>query len=392
MISILCAFLLLSQSGKVSALIPENSILTQSIEDDCTGDDIDEIIVVYDIDSRFGTEAYKGTCVAIFQKIEDSYLEVYKIRLSADAKIKLIKIFDEPPPFLEVQWFHAAGGGNTYICFDPELNRFREVLNFESGGLNKKDIDGDGLEEIFAFTFELEECDERGELYASFLTFYRWEKNSFESFPENPYMMRPGTTYFASPEGLTNPNLLSVSQPRYPSLEFTGPADCSFTLFAVRDTPNLSLIMTVKDDAILQYEGSQGIIHGDHIVLVIDTDIEGDFCDRAINDDDVAIALSPGNFEDIAPDILNLNPLSAISESITRNADFLFEKQISGYKVRMNIKLSEPVLHRGTIGLGVILYDRDKEKGNYPEFKLSWPSTIDKKDPTTWGNLFLFGE
>jgi hypothetical protein len=56
----------------------------------------------------------------------------------------------------------------------------------------------------------------------------------------------------------------------------------------------------------------------------------------------------------------------------------------------MNIALDKEVLTLGTVGLGIILYDRDKEKGNYPEFKLAWPSTMDKKDPTTWGNLFLF--
>jgi hypothetical protein len=384
--------MLLSQFTKVAYLVPENAILTQSIENDCTGDEEKEIIVVYDIDSRFGTEAYGGTCVAIFQKIEGAYQEIYKTRLSADTKIKLIKIFDEPPPFIEIQWFHAAGGGSTYICYDPELKRFREVLNFESGGINKKDIDCDGLEEIFAFTFEPVECEEKSELYASFLTFYRWKKNYFESFPENPYMMRPGTTYFASRKGITNPNILAVSHPRHPSLEFSGPADCSFTFFAAKDTSHLSLIMTVKDDVILQYEGSQGIIHGDHVVLVIDTDIEGDFCDRSVNEDDVAIALSPGNFQDIAPDILNLNPHSSLSESVAKNADFLFEKQVTGYKIRMDIKLSESILNRGTVGMAIILYDRDKVKGNYPEFKLSWPSTMDKKDPTTWGNLFLFGE
>jgi hypothetical protein len=391
MASFLIALMLFSQTGK-TALLPEDVIMTQSIEDDCTGDGEKEIIVVYDIGTRFGTETYRGTCVAIFQRIAGSYLEVYKTRLSADTKIKLIKIFDEPPPFIEVQWFTAAGGGNTYICYDPELKRFREVLNFESGGINRKDINGDGSEEVFAFTFERADCPDKSETYASFLTFYRWKKNCFEAFPENPHMMRPGTTYFASPQGIAHPNLLAISRPRYPSREFTGPEDCSFTLFAVKRPPFLSLTITVRDDVIQQYSGSQGIIHGDHIMLVIDTDIAGDFCGHSVNSDDIALALSPGNFEDIAPEIANLNPLSPLSDSVANHADILFEKVVDGYKIRMDIPVDEPFLERGTAGLGIILYDRDKQKGNYPEFKLAWPSTMDKKDPTTWGNLFLFAE
>lgn len=376
----------------ISDILPDNAVLIQSITNDCTGDDEPEIIVVYDIDSRFGTASYQGTCVAIFQAMGDDYLEVYKTRLSADTKIKLIKVFDEPPPFLEVQWFHAAGGGNIYIGYDPDLKGFREMLHFESGGLNREDIDGDGSEEIFSFAFEPVDCGDKRELYASFLTFYRWKKDCFESFPEHPYTMRPGSTYFASPQGISNPKLLAISSPRYPSMEFNGPDDCSFTLFAAKDTPSLSLTITVKDDAILQYEGPQGIIHGDHIMLVIDTDMQSDFCTHSVDNDDVAVALSPGNFKDIPPEIANLNPLSPLSEAIAGDGDFLFEKLNDGYKVRMKVQLDEKMLSLGTFGLGIIVYDRDKEKGNYPEFKLSWPSAMDKKDPTTWGNLFLFGD
>jgi len=375
----------------ITALLPDNIVLTQTIKGDCTGDEKEEIILVYDINSRFGTDEYRGTCVSIYEQFEGEFQEVYKTRLSADTKIRFAKILDELPPFVEIQWFHAAGGGNTYIAYDKELKRFREILNFESGGLNKEDINSDGKEEIFSFTFEPVQCNgEINEIYASFLTFFRWKKNSFESFPESPYMMRPGTTYFATSKAISTPKLLVVSQPRYPSLEFRGVEDCSFTLFAARDANKLFLLLVIKDDIIIQQGEGKDLIHGDHIVLLIDSDIANDFCKRTLDDDDIALALSPGNFHDVSPDIINLNPLSVISKNIVQNTDFLFEKQTGGYKVRITIEIDREILDRRTLGFGIIIYDRDRENVHYPEFRMSWPSTINKKDPTTWGNLYLF--
>ncbi len=382
--------LFFARIDNISSFLPEDAILTQTVKGDCTGDLKDEIIIVYDIDSRFGTEDYKGTCVTILKKIEKKYEEVYKSRLSADTKVSLVKVFDELPPFIEVQWFHSAGGGNIYIFYDKGLERFREIFNLESGGLKREDIDGDGKEETFAFTFKPLQCNgEEDEIFASSLIFYRWTKGHIESFPENPFMMRPGMTHFAAGKGITRPNLLVVSPKQSASTGYRGSKDLSFEFLSTIETSLLSITITVKDDVIVgDREGR--IIFSDHIILLLDTELEKDFCRRFVDEDDIAMAISPGNFIDISPGIFNLNPSSRLSKKTINSADYLIEKQPGGYKACIKLELDESILRKELFGLGLILYDRDVESSGFPEFKLSWPTNINKKDPTTWGNLYLF--
>ncbi|TES92377.1 MAG: hypothetical protein E3J87_05520 [Candidatus Cloacimonadota bacterium] len=377
--------------NSISGFLPEDAVLTQTIKGDCIGNGKEEIIIVYDINARFGTRDYKGTCVSVLQEIGEKYQEVYKFKLSADTKIRLVKIFDEFPPFLEVQWFQSIGGGNTYICYDNELKRFREILHLESGGLNKEDIDGDGKEEIFSFKFETIQCnEEEDEINAGFLRFYRWVKNYFVSSPENAHIMRPRMTFFATAKTVFRPDFFKVIPEHYSSREYRGSEDLSFEFSARRDTTAVYLNIVVRDDIILQNEGGQNIVQGDHLKILLDTDIEKDFCSKSVDYDDVVIGISPGNFFDVSPDIVNLNPSSTLSENITEHSEFLIEKQSGGYKVFVRLSLDKKTLKKVVLGFGIILYDRDEKGSTLPEFETSWPLDIDENNPTTWGNLYLF--
>ncbi len=376
--------------NSISGLLPEDAVLTQTIKGDCTGDESEEIIVVYDIDARFGTENYQGTCVAILEETEEGFVEVFKYRLSADTKVRFVKIFDELPPFVEVQWFHSAGGGNTYICYDEELKRFRETLNIESGGLNKEDIDGDGREEVFSVEFELLQCNgEEDEINAGFLTFYKWIKNSLVSSPESPYIMRPVETYFAKSRGGPVPNLLTVSPEESSSDDYAGPGDLSCKFYITIDTTLLVINIMVSDDVIVQGGIGKDIVNGDHLIILLDTDLEKDFCSKLLDSDDVVIGISPGNFIDISPDVVNLNPVSILSENVAKNTEIQVTKQIGGYRAFVELNLSKKIFAKGIFGLGIILCDRDKESSGTPEVQTSWPVSISKKDPTTWGNLYI---
>jgi hypothetical protein len=378
--------------NNVSSFLPENGILIQTVSGDCTGDLKEETIIVYDLDERFGTTQYKGTCVVVLREIEEEYTEVYKSRLSADTKVRLVKVFDELPPFIEVQWFRADGGGNTYIYYDAKLDRFSEIFNFESGGINREDIDWDGKDEIFAFTFESIDCGKsKDEIYASYLTFYRWTKNGFVTFPEHPYMMRPGMTYFATEKVSSNPKFVIASPGKSNSPEHRGTEDISFKFFSTMDS-TVSITLLITDDHIVQNRETKNIIIGDHLILLLDTDLEGDFCKRTVDEDDIAIIVSPGNFEDISPEIVNVNPSSKLSAQTVKNSDFLIEKKLGGYEIRINLKLPKKIFRKGLFGLGFVLYDKDKENSDFPENHLVWPDKMDKKDPTTWGNLYLFGK
>jgi hypothetical protein len=383
----------LMKIGNISAFIPDNGVHVQTIEGDCTGDGKDEVVLVYDLGGRFGTEEYRRTCVDIIEKTEDGYSEVYKSKLSADTKVRFVKIFDELPTLVEIQWFHSAGGGNTYICYDKKLKRFREILSIESGGLNRKDIDGDGTEEVFSFKFEEFECPQKDrEIYGGFLTFFRWERNCFEFCPKKPFMMRPGITYFATNRGFERPNLFMVSPKHLNASSYKGPQDLSFSFYAFMDLEVLSISIIVTDDMIAQEGEGKEIIYGDHIILLLDTELESDFCSGEVNSDDVALAISPGNLINIPPDIVNLNPSSKLSEDIAEKGDILLEKQDNGYKVTLRFYFPKETLARKLFGFGIIVYDRDRMDTKYPEFKMSWPPDLNKKDPTTWGNLYHFEE
>jgi len=387
---VLCLSIFLKMNSILS-LLPEDAILTQQLRNDCSGDGKKEIICVYDINSRFGTEDYKGTCVTIFEEIDDEYREVYKIRLTADTRVQLVKIFDNLPPFIEVQWFHSKGGGNTYIYYQKELKRFREILNIEGGGISREDLDGDGREEVFSIEYKPLHCKGRkDELYAGFLTFYRYENNKFFSFPKNPYMVKPKEIYFAGDKRSRISHLFNIHSGDCPHTEGIEPEDISFNFFANMDMSLLTVVITVIDDIIMQYGEGKDIVYGDHLEILLDTDMREDFCRGVTNYDDIVIGVSPGNFDNIPPDLIDLNPSSRFSKNIRDFVDFLVEKQLNGYKVSLTFNLDKGTLEKGLLGLGIILYDSDQKGSGLPEVKLSWPCDVDRKDPTTWGNLYRF--
>lgn|GEM_PF-5060310 len=368
--------------------LPENAVHVQTIEDDCTGDGEKETVCVYDIDGRFGTEKYQGTIVAIFKKVGSEFREMYKCRLSADVKIKLVKVFDEIPPLIEVQWFRSKGGGYIYICYEENLYRFKEVLNLESGGLNNQDLDGDGKDEVFSFDFLPVDCDnQKKTIFAGTLTFYSCRNGNILSEPLKPYYMRPGITYFAS-ETANSANFFSVFPDYSNKREFRDKDDLSFKFLLSQDEGFLRIVLHIKDNAI--YEDESHILQGDYLVILLDTDLSGDFCRQTLNDDDIVINIVPGVGKSENPVVLNGNNLSAFSKDLTGRIYGNVERKIGGYSVDVKIPVQREMMKRTVFGLGIEVYDRDGKNSYSPSRKLCWPPNLKESDPTTWGNLYLF--
>jgi len=383
------SLLLFLRIDPVLDLLPANAVHIQTVEDDCTNNGHKEVIFVYDVDGRFGTAKYKGTIVSIFEEIEQQYREIYKCRLSADTKIRLVKLFEGIPPLIEVQWFHSKSGGNIYICYDKKLLRFKEIMNLESGGLNRKDLDGDGKDEVFSFKFKSRDCERAEEdIFAGVLTFYSCEEGNIISYPDKPLYMRPGITYFATDKENSEANFFNILPDYSNKREFRGKDDLSFKFLLSQDEGFLRLVLHIKDDAI--YEEESNILKGDHLVILLDTDLNRDFCSAKLNNDDVVIKIVPGVGKSENPVVLNGNNLSAFSKDLTGRIYGSVEREIGGYSVDLKIPIEREWMKRTVFGLGFEVYDRDRKNAYTPSRKLCWPPKLKENDPTTWGNLYLF--
>ncbi|WP_176232117.1 DOMON domain-containing protein, partial [Candidatus Hakubella thermalkaliphila] len=93
-----------------------------------------------------------------------------------------------------------------------------------------------------------------------------------------------------------------ISQPTYLPENYTNPSDLSGTFMVAYDEERLALASRVNDDVFSQPFHGSDLFNGDSSIISLDTDLQGDFYERANNLDDYRVGLSPGDFSSLSPE------------------------------------------------------------------------------------------
>jgi hypothetical protein len=169
----------------------------------------------------------------------------------------------------------------------------------------------------------------------------------------------------------------------------SGPADLSAELMLGWDEGYLYIALDIRDDRYVQNATGDKLFQGDYIDILLDTELEADFSDEKLSDDDFQIGLSLGS--DLrAPENYLWYPINRKGEKT--GLKFAGLLTLRGYTVEIAIPwkifLLEP-LSGGIYGFALSIGDDDLVDINRLETMVSTVPNRKLTNPTTWGNLSL---
>jgi len=170
-----------------------------------------------------------------------------------------------------------------------------------------------------------------------------------------------------------------------------GPQDLSAKAWVGWTEEGLYFAFDVKDDIHLQPAADETLWHGDHMEIQLDTQLEKDYDNPGMNDDDFQIALSLGDFKDV--------PMTSYAWFNGPNApgpiqgiQMAYSLTEGGYILEVFIPaaaLPEIVLSEGSVfGMNVSPSDAD-DAGQGQQVMLSTSSIRTYADPRTFGKITL---
>jgi len=174
---------------------------------------------------------------------------------------------------------------------------------------------------------------------------------------------------------------------------YTTHTDASGTFYSCWDADNFYFAIQIVDDVFNQQFTGNQINKGDSIVMVFDTDLEGDMQIPFYNSDDYRIDLSPGNFSNILPEsFINWpynSPPKDVSMASTKLANgYVIEASIPWYNFLNYTPKDEDLL-----GFTVSIFDTDNlvDADNVPitELVVSSSKQFDLNNVSTLGTLVL---
>ncbi len=112
--------------------------------------------------------------------------------------------------------------------------------------------------------------------------------------------------------------------------KWEGMADLSCDAYFAWSEEGLYIAFDVKDDIVLQTQMGDMIINGDHMEIWFDMDYEGDEGQSFTNEDDFQIGISPGNFNDVKPDLYVWAP-AEVEEGDVASIKYVAKKTDTGY-------------------------------------------------------------
>jgi hypothetical protein len=171
-----------------------------------------------------------------------------------------------------------------------------------------------------------------------------------------------------------------------------GPDDLSVVYYMVWDKNYLYIGAIVKDDSIVQLATGENIWQGDHLELWFDTDLQGDFEDKANNKDDFQLGISPGDFDLLEPEVWVWTP--PVLAGDVKKVQLAAKKIDGGYTLEFAIPWTllkvkpEPNL---IMGFAFSPSDTDTPGKLDQEMMMSSApgSSPNWGNPTFWGNLIL---
>lgn len=185
---------------------------------------------------------------------------------------------------------------------------------------------------------------------------------------------------------------VTLNRPRW-----KGENDLGAQFYFAWDDTNFYVAAVITDDVHVQLPTTRGyqLYKGDDVELWFDTDLNGDFDTRQANSDDFQLGLSPGNFNDLAPEAVFWNPVprSADRNKMVKVAA-VPRKGNNGYVLEAAVPWAAFGDFRpqpgSAIGFVASAGDNDQTTGTPDqELMISTAPTLQYAQPFTFGNLFF---
>lgn len=160
------------------------------------------------------------------------------------------------------------------------------------------------------------------------------------------------------------------------------------------DANNLYVAVEVIDDLHVQTQTGNQIFRGDSVDMQFDVDRPGDYGD-GVNQDDIQITLSPGDFGGLAPSAFRYqgNSSGQIVDAPGGNQVLVAAvPTAAGYTLEAAIPWSDLLLAPTpglVMGLALNANDNDTPGAGAQEVMVSHVATRTLTDPTSWGTLTL---
>jgi len=122
--------------------------------------------------------------------------------------------------------------------------------------------------------------------------------------------------------------------------------DLSVKVYSMWDKEALYFAFNVRDESVVQEKTGADMWEGDHIELWIDADLYGDYNEAMNSGDDFQFGFSPGNFNNVRPDIIIWTP--TVKDELKKTMEIGSQKTKFGYRVEVKVP-KEVILHEGVI-------------------------------------------
>jgi hypothetical protein len=171
---------------------------------------------------------------------------------------------------------------------------------------------------------------------------------------------------------------------------WAGPQDLSAQAWAGWSPDGLYFAFNVTDDKHVQTSSGAAIWHGDYVELQVDTQLEKDYDETGMNDDDYQIGVSPGDFAKLLPE--STVWFGPTTDSALKAVQQAAVKTASGYTLEVFIPkgLLQGITLTDGATLGLNLNPSDTDNGQEGQkAMLSTSPTRTLTDPTTFGKITL---
>lgn len=181
----------------------------------------------------------------------------------------------------------------------------------------------------------------------------------------------------------------NIQNPVFKAENWQGWRDLSGIFFIAWGIDNLYLGVEVTDDQSVQNESGRTMYKGDDVEIQLDAQLEADFADDKLSDDDNQIGLSAGNFADRPPEAYVWLP----SERSGTMIEMAARQTANGYVLEAAIPwwvLGVQPQTESAYGFALSLSDNDTPGTSDQECMVSTsPNRSTHSNPTLLGNLIL---
>lgn len=180
-----------------------------------------------------------------------------------------------------------------------------------------------------------------------------------------------------------------VTEVVYGKANYQGAIDLSASVMLSWDEKYLYLALRVKDDRYIQNVTGDELYKGDHIEILLDNELDGDYADSTLSADDHQLGLSlgsdlhsPENYHWF-PRAMQGSHSDVVIAGLPTKDGYDVEAAIPWQLFRVTPSLGQ------VLGFALSVSDNDQVGENVQETMVSTAPNRHLTNPTTWGNLYL---